>query len=153
MGRGNACVFGKYEGLYYVDWSNFSDQYETEDGELVTDYEFQRQEWESALTEFMADFKGKYKSFTECNQWINREERAVLENALFYIVVEDCEWAMTIKLIQKEQDDYSKGNITNLQAGLYKKYLEGMKLCLFNQFEEIGVYGGAWTSGRIKRSA
>ena len=30
----------------------------------------------------------------------------------------------------------------------YKTYLEGIKECLFNQFEELG-YGGAWTSGRI----
>ena len=23
MGRGNVCVHGKYEGLYYVDYDNF----------------------------------------------------------------------------------------------------------------------------------
>lgn len=153
MGRGNTCVFGKYEGLYYVDWDNFADQYETEDGEIITDYDLQRDEWEYALDEFVTDLKEKYHSFTDCNRWINSSERAVLENSLFYIVVEDNEWSMAVKLIQKEQDYYSSGNIINLQARHYKNYLEGIKECLFNQFDELGIYGGAWTSGRIKKSA
>ena len=58
---------------------------------------------------------------------------------------------MAIKLIQKEQGYYDNGNIENLQAKHYKTYLEGIKECLFNQFEELGTYGGAWTSGRIRR--
>lgn len=153
MGRGNACVHGDFEGLYYIDWDNFSYQCEDEDGNLITDYDFQREEWENSLYVFIEDFKNKYKSFTNCEEWINREEQAILENELFYIVIEDNQWSIAIKLIQKEQSYYSRGNITNLQAGLYRKYLEGMKNCLFNQFEEIGIYGGAWTSGVIKRTA
>jgi hypothetical protein len=153
MGKGNVCVHGEYEGLYYIDWNNFSSQYDDEDGTHTEDYDFQRDEWETSLYEFKAGLKKKYNSFTECDEWINRDERAVLENSLFYIVVEDNEWSMAIKLVQKEQDYYSRGNIVNLQAGLYKKYLNGMKDVLFEQFEELGVYGGAWTSGTIKKSA
>lgn len=153
MGRGNACVFGDYEGLYYVNWSNFSNQYEDEHGETIIDYQLQHDEWENALTEFIISYKKRFKSFSECDKYVNRDERAVLENSLFYIIVEDSEWAMAIKLIQKEQDDYCRGNIQNLQAGLYKTFLEGIKQCLFEQFEEIGTYDGAWTSGRIKRVA
>lgn len=146
MGRGNACVHGEYEGLYYVDWDNFVHEY---DGER--NYDLEREEWEYSLETFMDDFMKKYKSFYKCSNWISREEHAVMENELFYIVVEDNDWSIAIKLIQKEQN-YSKGNFENLQKGLYQKYLEGMKQCLFNQFEELGVYGGAWTSGRIRKS-
>lgn len=146
MGRGNACVHGEYEGLYYVDWDNFTVV------EGKEDYELRNEEWELSLEQFIHDFKGKYKSFSECNEWTSREERAVLQNSLFYIVVEDNEWSMAIKLIQKEQSYYSMGNIENLQKGLYQKYLEGIKQCLFNQFEMIGTYKGAWTSGVEKRS-
>lgn len=152
MGRGNACVFGKYEGLYYVDWDNFSKEYEDGDGNVIEDYDFQREEWEVALSEFISDLINKYKSFTTCDEWISSTEKAILENSLFYIVTEDNEWSMAIKLIQKEQDYYSKGNATNLQAGLYKKYLNGIKDCLFNQFDELGTYGCAWTSGTIKKA-
>lgn len=150
MGRGNACVFGKYEGLYYVDWDNFI--HELDGGER--DYGLERWYWEDSLETFCNDFLKKYKSFTKCGKgiWTRRNEKAVLESTLFYIVVEDNEWSVAIKLIQKEQPYYVNGNYENLQKGLHQKYLEGMKECLFNQFEELGTYGGAWTSGRIKRN-
>lgn len=151
MGRGNTCVFGNYEGLYYIDWDNFSNEYEDEHGNIIQDYDFQREEWENSLYEFISDFTRKFKSFTKCNEWISRDEKAVLENKLFYIVVTDNEWSMAIKLIQKEQGYYDNGNIENLQAKHYKNYLEGIKECLFNQFSELGTYGGAWTSGQIHR--
>lgn len=149
MGRGNACVFGKYEGLYYVDWDNFV--HEFDGGER--DYELEREDWEDSLETFMEDFMKKYKSFTKCGKgiWTRRDERAVLESTLFYIVVEDNEWSMAIKLIQKEQPYYVNGNYENLQKRFYQSYLEGMKQCLFKQFEELGTYSGAWTSGRIRR--
>lgn len=153
MGRGNACVHGEYEGLYYIDWNNFQSEFEDDDGKY-TDYDAQFEEWTDALDNFIDDFTDMYKSFTKCGEreWISNYERAVMESSLFYIVVEDNEWSMAIKLIQKDQDYYGKGNIENLQKKHYQTYLEGMKKCLFNQFEEIGVYGGAWSSGRIRKS-
>ena len=151
MGRGNTCVFGDYERLYYIDWNNFSNEYEDEHGNIIQDYDFQREEWENSLYEFISDFTQKFKSFSKCNEWISRNEKAILENKLFYIAITDNEWSMAIKLIQKEQGYYDNGNIENLQAKHYKTYCEGIKEGLFNQFEELGTYGGAWTSGRIRR--
>lgn len=151
MGRSNTCVFGDYEGLFYIDWDNFSNEYEDEYGNIIQDDELQREEWENSLHEFINDFTQKFKSFSECNEWINREDRAILENKLFYIAITNNEWSIAIKLIQKEQGYYNNGNIENLQAKHYKTYLDGMKECLFNQFEELGIYGGPWTSGRIRR--
>lgn len=151
MGKGNTCVFGGYEGLFYIDWDNFSNEYEDEHGNIIQDYDFQRDEWENSLYEFISDFTQKFKSFSKCNEWIGRDEKAVLENKLFYITIADNEWSMAIKLIQKEQGYYDNGNIENLQAKHYKTYLEGIKECLFNQFEELGTYSGPWTSGRIRR--
>ncbi len=149
MGRGNACVFGKYEGLYYIDWNNFSSEYEDEHGNIIQDYDLQQEEWEGSLEQFIGDFTQRFKSFSRCDEWISNSEKAVLENSLFYIVIEDNEWSIAIKLIQKEQY-YDRGNIENLQAKHYRTYLYGMRDCLFNQFEELGVYGGPWTSGRIR---
>lgn len=151
MGKGNTCVFGNFEGLFYIDWDNFSNEYEDEHGNIIQDYDFQRDEWENSLYEFISDFTQKFKSFSKCNEWIGRDEKAVLENKLFYITIADNEWSMAIKLIQKEQGYYDNGNIENLQAKHYKTYLEGIKECLFNQFEELGTYSGPWTSGRIRR--
>jgi hypothetical protein len=151
MGKGNTCVFGDYEGLYYIDWDNFSNEYEDEHGNIIQDYDFQREEWESSLYKFISDFTQRFKSFSKCNEWISRDEKAILETRLFYIAITDNEWSMAIKLIQKEQGYYDKGNMENLQAKHYKTYLNGIKECLFNQFEDLGTYGGPWTSGRIRR--
>ena len=145
MGRGNTCVFGDYEGLYYIDWDNFSSEYEDDD--------FWRQEWESSLHQFISDFTHRFKSFSRCDEWISGDDRAILENRLFYIAITDNEWSVAIKLIQKEQKYYDSGNLENLQAKHYKTYLDGMKECLFNQFEELGIYTGPWTSGRIRRQS
>ncbi len=148
MGKGNCCVFGKYEGLFFVDWSNFSTEWEDEDGNVVTnDYDFQRDQWEDALCEFVEDYQARFPSFSKCDKWISSEQRAVLENKLFYIATEDNECSMAVKLIQKEQG----GNIEAMQKRHYQTYLEGIKECLFNQFESLGTYSGAWTSGTIKR--
>lgn len=151
MGRGNVCVSGEYEGLYYVDWSNFSSEYEDEHGNIMQDYDLQWEEWESSLEQFINDFTQRFKSFSRCDEWISHTEKAILENSLFYIATEDNEWSIAIKLIQKEQEYYDRGNIENLQAKHYKTYLDGMRDCLFKQFEELGVYSGPWTSGRIRR--
>jgi len=150
MGKGNTCVFGDYEGLFYIDWDNFSNEYEDEHGNIIQDYDLQWEEWENSLHEFISDFSQKFKSFSKCDEWISGE-KAILENGFFYITIADNEWSMAIKLIQKEQGYYDNGNIENLQAKHYKTYLEGIKECLFNQFEELGTYSGAWTSGRIRR--
>ena len=144
MGRGNTRVFGEYEGLFYIDWDNFSSEHEDDD--------FWRQEWESSLHQFISDFTQRFKSFSRCDEWISGDDRAILENRLFYIAITDNEWSVAIKLIQKEQKYYDSGNLENLQAKHYKTYLDGMKECLFNQFEELGTYAGPWTSGRIRRS-
>lgn len=152
MGRGNACVHGEFEGLYYVYWDNFSSEFEDFHGNIIVDYDLQREEWENSLSIFIKDFKSKYKTFEECDEWMNSTEHAILESPLFYIVEEDDENKIALKLIQKEQDDYSRGNIANLQGRFYKSYLKGMEQCLFNQFNELGIYGGPWTSGRIYKN-
>mgnify|MGYP001154405668 FL=1 len=141
MGRGNTCVFGDYEGLFYIDWDNFG---------IVEDYDLQQEDWENSLEQFISDFTQKFKSFSRCDEWIGGDNRAILENGLFYIAIADNEWSIAIKLIQKEQEYYD-GNLENLQAKHYKTYLDGIRDCLFNQFEELGTYAGPWTSGRIRR--
>ena len=121
-------------------------------GNIIVDEYMRVEEWEEALSQFIFDLTKKYPSFSTCEEWLSNTEKAVLENSLFYITVEDNEWSMAIKLVQKEQSYYSKGNIVNLQAGLYMKYLNGIRDCLFNQFDELGTYEGAWTNGRIKKA-
>lgn len=133
MSKANVSINNDYEGLFYVDYENFSSEYEIEYSQEL----------------FADDFMEKFQSFSECDEWISRNERAILENQLFYVVVEDNEWSVAYKLIQK--DNYYYNSIEGLQAKHYQSYLEGIKKALFNQFETIGIYAGAWTSGVIHR--
>lgn len=167
MGRGNVCVTGKYEGLYYIDRDDLDVWYrETEDGceermqrelsyEDTTsgDWKFDQtrsqEEWDEAIENLIWKLHTKHPSFTECNRWLNNERKAVMQNKLFYVAVQDNEWSMAVMLIQKDSCYVS---LNGMQKKHYQNYLNSIRDILFEQFETLGVYAGAWTSGRISRS-
>ena len=163
MGRGNVCVFGQAEGLYYVD-NDFLDVYskENEDGEIEyrspreaddgfeyceSESYWKREDFEYAFTEMM---RSRFPSFEIVDKWISRSRRALLENDLFYIVCEDNQWSLAIELIQKE-GEYGGEEKVGLQMGLYMKYLKGIEEILLNMHGEVGTYKGTWTSGTIRK--
>ena len=149
MGRGNVCVHGPCEGLYYIDTDDFqvyvSDGPEPETkllGEL--DY--------FALTDSFAErFIQMFPSFsrTGADVWIDRTRRAILENTLFCVAVEDNEWSVAVELLQKEFDGCA--DLTGFQRRFFKSYLSGMEKCLLEVLPGIGIYTGPWTSARIRR--
>lgn len=168
MGRGNVCVFQEYEGLYYID-NDLIHEYRRHDpdtgeteylkkGELSFeeltngwwhfDEWLSQQNWEDAMDDFVDAMKEKFPRFICCDKWISNERHAILENNLFYIAVADNEWSMAVMLIQKDHWCY---DYSGLQKRHYQSYLDGIRDCLFEQFDTLGTYGGAWTSGRISR--
>lgn len=172
MGRGNVCVFGPYEGLFFVDNDDLT-LYRKEDkdnpGEF--DYRLRRDidysefsEWEYCETyswieqeqferRLVQSFTKRFPSFKPCGEreWINRDQRAIMESNLFYVCLEDNEWSIAVELIQKENSCYEPYSNDGLQKKHYRNYLNVLRDCLFEQFEELGIYSGAWTSGRIRR--
>lgn len=151
MGRGNVCTNGKHEGLFYIDWDNFSTEYDDGEGSVTTnDYEWQHEQYEDDKHEIVTEFCNKFHSFSKCDKWISSEERAIAENNLFYLVSQDNQWSIAIKLIQKDND---WNNVEGLQGKHFPTYFEGLKNVLFMFYDELGTYGGAWTSGRIRRDA
>lgn len=171
MGRGNVCVTGKYEGLYFVDNDHihvYRDSEDTTDypecklmgdlgydelvgGKWMYDEEGTMIEQEDIEECFIDDFGRMFPSFEKSkpNVWIGRSVRALMESKLFYIGIEDNEWSIAVKLIQKESD---YGNeLVGLQSRHYQRYLDGMKRALLNRLPSIGIYTGPWTSGRITK--
>lgn len=161
MSRGNVCVFGKFEGLYYVD-RDYIDFYvpingEADDGKFLgelsmsefPDYEYDEFlsniYYEDFINDFVYLFNKKFKSFAQTG----KEYGTILENNLFEIEIEDNEWSYAVKLIQKEcwYDNHLEG----LQKKHYTNYLDGIKNILLEMFPSIGCYSGAWTSGTITR--
>lgn len=166
MGRGNVCVHGACEGLYYIDTDDFQ-TYRRDDnaetrllGELdhaalvgggwVYDSDLSERELEDILESFSDCFTNMFPSFSRIREdtWLDRSRRAILENTLFYVAIEDNEWSVAVELLQKEFDDY---DLTGFQRRHYKSYLKGMEKCLLEVLPGIGTYTGPWTSGRIRR--
>ena len=162
MGRGNVCTLGKCEGLYFVD-NDFLDVYsmKNEDGEIEyrslrdaddgfeyceSESYWKRKDFECECVELMM---ARFHSFEYVGKWISGSRFALLENDLFYVVWEDNQWSLAIELIQKE-GEYGGEEKVGLQAGLYLKYLKGIKEILLDMHGEVGTYTGAWTSGTIK---
>ena len=172
MGRGNCCVFGKYEGLYFIDNDDIHVycKADREPGEplelrLLCDLDLSSltdctwfyhematcAEEEDILSCFTEDFLRMFPSFRRVTpeQWISRSQRAILENKLFYICLEDNQWSLAVELIQKEPP-WGR-SYEALQARHYRQYLLGMQTCLLNRLPSIGTYTGPWTSGVLRK--
>lgn len=168
MGKGNCCVTGEYEGLFYIDNDDLCvcrslGLIEAENSDLrlqrnipleeLSEWEYSDvdTEWrkKDVVETFVSDIVNRFSSFTSCDNWISRTRYAILENKLFYIALEDNEWAMAVELIQKDSE--YDNSIVPLQKKHCQNYLNGIKMALFTQFETIGVYNGAWTSEFIHR--
>lgn len=173
MGRGNVCVTGKYEGLYYIDNDDFhvyrreepnsDDEFQTRllsdlSYEELTGGEWHFDEWETEdekgdiLECFIEGFTRMFPSFRRpepAELWLE-DARVILESKLFHIAVEDNQWSLAVKLLQKEEP-WGDVWMENLQKRLYEKYLEGMRRCLLDILPSIGTYKGPWTSDRITR--
>lgn len=164
MGRSNCSVDGKYEYLFYVD-NEYLDYYLPKNNcdqgacerRLLCDIsaseyqdwnydeicsELNRDEFERNLVEDMTEW---YSSFEPCDEWISRTIRAILENGLFLIALEDNEWSIAVELLQKE--DAPEG----FQKAHFAEYVNAIKLSLLRRFDRIGVYAWPWTSGFISR--
>lgn len=164
MGKGNVCVRGEYEGLYYVD-RDYIDCYIAKEVGLDGEYEQKMQcdmnypedydnfeyddilsqiYYEDFIQEFTYMMEKKFRSFgTTGNDY-----GTIMENNLFEIYIEDNEWSYAVKLIQKES---YYDNLEGLQKKHYQNYLEGIKNILLELFPSIGCYGGPWTHGTITR--
>ena len=175
MGRGNVCVTGSYEGLFYIDNDDLrvyrrNDPYAKEEetslqrdlscedfssGEWLLDEVGSSYEEEDVLECFCAELRKLCPSFqpaANSNVWLGNERRVILENELFYICVEDNEWSLAVELVQKDgYSDCQSAWLAGLQKRRYREYLDSMKKALLARLPSIGIRTGAWTSGTITR--
>ena len=111
MGISNCCVFGKYEGLYFIDYDDIHvfrhkdcdldgsaearflrdlDYGELTGGDWIFDdlaTQFVQQE---VLDSFTSDFLRMFPNFSKTcpDLWISRSQKAILESPLFYLCLE-----------------------------------------------------------------
>lgn len=156
MGRGNICVHGKYEGLYYVD-RDYLDCYTSkesnEDGEYeermlgemhsedFSDYDYDSHLSSIYYDDFLQNFTSMMEKRFKSLESTGNEYGTIMENNLFEIEIEDNEWSYAVKLIQKEH--WYDNHLEGLQKKHYQNYLKGIKEILLELFPTIGCYGGA----------
>ena len=174
MGRGDCCVFGKYEGLYFIDNDDIHvycragrDTGEPPELRLLRDLDFSSltdgtwiyhemptcAEEEDILSCFMEDFVRMFPSFRRVapEQWSSRSHWVILENALLYSCLEDNQWSLAVALSQKAPP-WGR-SYEALQARYYRQYLLGIQTCLLNRLPSIGTYTGPWPSGILRKEA
>ena len=164
MGKGNVCVSGPYEGLFYID-NDYTTVLRREDdcedtilqkdlsakdlsgNDWLFDDEGSANELEDVLECFVENFTHRYPSFARVKQdkWIGRNVRVILESSLFYIGIEDSDWAYAVELLQKD-NPCSEG----FQRKHYKAYLDGMKAALLSACQASAPTRGR---GRMAPSA
>ena len=74
MGRGNVCVTGAYEGLYYIDWDHFRVYELDDDGNETDTIDYDAQELsmrESLFGEFRRLFVERFPSFYLVDKWLS----------------------------------------------------------------------------------
>lgn len=176
MGRGNVCVTGKNECLYYIDNNDFYTYYRDGDpcdyrlGREMSLEDHQSGEWkfsdlstemelDEIIEDFAYDFRQKFPSFEDVYSegkyhadgygcW-RESHRIILENRLFMVCMIDNEWSMAVELLQKEAPyGYS---YDGLQARHFDKLQAGLLDCLLNQLDTVYVRNGAWMSTAIIR--
>ena len=165
MGRGNCCVTGEYEGLYYIDNEDFhvycNDSGDIPEERFMRDLSYEeftsgdwlydetatRDEYESIIDCFTEAFVCKFPSFYTANSNWYDGCCPIVENRLFIVVTEDNDWSVAVKLLQKN-DPYDD-HLVGLQKKHYERYFNGMKNCLLNRLPKIGAYSGPWTHSVI----
>lgn len=170
MGRGNVYVDGSYEGLFYIENAylhvyrrddRYADWPETRLKKDLSNDELSGNEWifdnegsdneESDVIECLCNTMMKLcPGFekTGDDRWISQKRRAILENRLFYICVEDNEWSLAVELVQRDENFWQ---LTGLQGRHYERYLECMKIALLSRLPRIGIYTGPWTHGTLTK--
>ena len=172
MGRGNVRVNGPCEGLFYIDnddlqvYRSYAKKDETRLQRELSPTDIMEDAW--LLDEMLSSYEEEdvlecfcnemrklcpsFKSAASDNVWFGRERRAILENELFYICVEDNEWSLAVELVQKDgYSDCQSAWLAGLQKRRYREYLDSMKKALLARLPSIGVRTGPWTHGTITR--
>lgn len=170
MGKGNVSVRGPYEAVYCIS-NEFLHVYREDEpdkeepevrllkdipySELDTcrwlfDEEGSANEEEDVLECIVDALSRRFQSMTPVlgEKWISRTRRAIMENELFTIAVEDNETSLAVELLQKEvqYDD----RLLGFQKRHFERYKEALKAAMLERVPEITFPTSAWTSGTIR---
>jgi hypothetical protein len=65
--------------------------------------------WEDSIGNLVYGVKRKFKSFDTCDEWLGREDKAILENSLAYIGVSEYCGLVSVWVKPKDDETYNLG--------------------------------------------
>ena len=133
--------------ICFRDVSGFGYEYDEETGETNFNNfdEFQAQDdFEWFIDDIRYQAKAKWKTFDECDTWLDREDHAILENNFAYIGVSEYCGCASVWLKSKADnlkdgdysDDISLANLAEAWCNRIAKNFESM----FGEYRKIGTF-------------
>lgn len=94
---------------------------------------------ESDIEYYQDSIKSLWKSFEPCDEWLDREDRAILENELAYVGVSTYCGLMSLWLVPKEDEYGYYPQNDNLAVAFCNRIAEKFERT-FSQFNKIGTF-------------
>jgi hypothetical protein len=103
------------------------------------DLPLSQQNYDVWLEKFRDAMQKRYKSYHKIDKYLKRDQRIVLENNMFQVIIEDNEWSFAVELISVPHCPYPA-----FQKHLFPQFFKGMREILFTITETIYIRNGSW---------
>ena len=139
MSRSVSVASGAFS-VAYKDCSQFGYITEDENGhkldEPYYDDALGSMDWDDFIDGLKYQLKKKFASFSECDNWLGREDHAIMENRFAYFGISEYMGLVSLWLVEKEGDDYG-----DEQAGLRAHWVGQVKEKFVKEFSELHKLG------------
>lgn len=153
MSKGNVNV-SLNDGLYYIHYNSINvykskqnpndlrtiDQIPPQQKSTFhLDLKLSQANYDQWLKKFRELMTKRFPSLQIIDQYLKRDQRIILQNSLFQIIIEDNEWSFAVELISRTDCPYKA-----FQKHLFTQFFKGMRDNLLTITETIYVRSGSW---------
>jgi hypothetical protein len=147
MGRSVSYATGSIAKVYY-DVSSHGYPVD-DDGNQTGEYnqDIAQWDWEDFKEGIRHDIETLWPSFTPCDEWVGREDKAIMENTFAYIGLSEYCGCACLWLVPKESDGYyaedirrdnlARGFCSRIQAKFSEKFGEFVRIGGFSNGESV----------------
>ena len=155
MSKGNINV-SLNDGLYYISYESvnvYKSKQNPQDLKTINqiapqdraqfdlDLPLSQANYDAWLESFRKAMHKRYPSYRIIDKYLKRDQRIVLENNMFRVIIEDNEWSFAVELISIPKCQYKA-----FQKHLFPQFFKGMREILFTITETIYIRNGSWSA-------
>jgi hypothetical protein len=94
-------------------------------------------EFETYIDNLRYSITEKYSSMNQCDAWISREDRAIMENRFSYIGISEYSGLLSIWMVPKEDVTGAKIYVSMRANGFFKSFGTLKKIGIFSNGESV----------------